>query len=301
MKRIWNVFAVLAIANLLAIGGFVGWLGATDRLSVERLRSLREILKPTVAEQSAQEARLSTEAAAKTKADAEATRRSGTPESSDQRIEDRRQTQDVLDQQLVRMKEEARQIKEQIQAKQADLERQAAALDAARKEFDQRQAEWKQLAQDENFQQAVGVLEAQKPVDAMKVLTAILDGAPLPQTADSSAPQKNKREIVIRYLAAMADRTRARSSPNSSRPTTSWQRTCLKTCGSAAPKPPPRPPQPHENTPNHAGPPRLPGFEPRQQAGTHPPYCAVQGAKAAVARAGKTRLQGAPSGRAQGR
>jgi hypothetical protein len=210
MKKIWNIVAVLAIANLLAIGGFVGWLAATDRLNMDRLRLLRETLKPTVAEQNAMEAKATVEAEVKAKAAAEAARRGGVPESSGQKIEDRRQTQDLLDQQLVRMKEEARQLKEQIQSKQQELDRQSATLEAARREFDQRQAEWKQLSQDEQFQQAVGVLEAQKPADAAKVLTAILDTPPLPQNADNAAPARNKRDIVIRYLAAMADRTRAK-------------------------------------------------------------------------------------------
>lgn len=210
MKRVWNVIAFLAIANLFAIGGFVGWLAATDRLSIDRLRELRETLKVTVTDQKAEEARVTAEASEKAKAEAEAARRTGNPESSGQKIEDRRQTQDLLDQQLVRMREEARQLKEQIQSRRDELDRQSAALDAARKEFDQRQAEWKQLSEDEQFQQAVGVLSAQKPADAMKVLAAILDGPPLAQNAESSSPPRNKREIVIRYLASMADRTRAK-------------------------------------------------------------------------------------------
>ncbi|MFT3686203.1 MAG: hypothetical protein QM783_14985 [Phycisphaerales bacterium] len=120
------------------------------------------------------------------------------------------------------MKEEARQLKEQLQAKQAELDRQTAALDAARREFEQKQAEWKELAQNEQFQQAVGVLEAQKPADAAKLLSAILDGtaAPLDATPVAAAPagapapaqpqSRNKHEIVIRYLAALSDRARAK-------------------------------------------------------------------------------------------
>lgn len=210
MKRVWNVIAVLAIANLLAIGGFVGWLAATDRLNMDRLRELRETLKVTVTEEKAEEARVSAEAAEKAKASAEAARRAGAPESSGQKIEDRRQAQDLLDQQLVRMREEARQLQVLIQSRRDELDRQSAALDAARKDFDQRQAEWKALSEDEQFQQAVGVLEAQKPADAMKILTAILDAPPLPQNADAATPPRNKREIVIRYLASMGDRTRAK-------------------------------------------------------------------------------------------
>jgi hypothetical protein len=214
MKRVWNMIAFLAIVNLLAVGGFVGWLAATDRLSLDRLRTLRETWKVTVAEEKEAEAKVTAESEAAKKAGVEAVRRAGAPESSGQKIEDRRQAQDLLDQQIVRMREEARQLKEQIQSRRDELDKQSAALEAARKDFEQRQAEWKQLAQDEQFQQAVGVLEAQKPSDAMKVLQAILDGGTPPAAAPGADPApsvRNKKDVVIRYLASMADRSRSKN------------------------------------------------------------------------------------------
>ena len=41
MKKVWNIIAFLAVVNLLAVGGFVGWLGATDRLNAEVNRILQ--------------------------------------------------------------------------------------------------------------------------------------------------------------------------------------------------------------------------------------------------------------------
>lgn len=214
MKRAWNVIAFLAIANLVAVGGFLGWLTATDRLSLDRLRSLRESWRMTVAEEKAAEAKAVAEAEASKKAATEAARRSGAPESSGQKIEDRRQAQDVLDAQTTRLKEEARQLREQLAAKQQELDRQTALLDAARKEFEQRQAEWKDMAQNEQFQQAIGVLEAQDPADALKVLMALLDGGPAtpaqPGEAAPPGPARGRKEVVIRYLASMSDRKRAK-------------------------------------------------------------------------------------------
>ena len=34
MKTVWNIIAVLAVANLIAVAGFVGWLRSTDRLNM---------------------------------------------------------------------------------------------------------------------------------------------------------------------------------------------------------------------------------------------------------------------------
>ncbi|MDP1661482.1 MAG: hypothetical protein Q8L55_06160 [Phycisphaerales bacterium] len=210
MKRVWNILAFLAVANLVAVGGFVGWLFATDHLNAERLRAVHEVLKPTITEQAGEEARVSAEAEAKAKEAAIASKREGVPVSSDAKIEGQRQAQDILDQQMTRMREEARQLKELIQTRRDELDRQTAALDAARAEFDNRQAEWKQISQDEQFQQAVGALETQKPADAAKLLSAILAVPPGPQAVDATFQAKKQRDIVIRYLATMSDRARSK-------------------------------------------------------------------------------------------
>jgi len=210
VKKVWNVIAFLAVVNLVAVGGFVGWLGASGRLSAERLRSVRDTLKPTVAEQASEEARVSAERDARAKEAAEAAKRTGAPVASAQKIEEYKQAQDMLDQQLTRMREEARQLQLQIQGKQEELARQTAALEASQAEFDRKQAEWKQLAQDEQFQQAVGALEAQKPAEAAKVLGAILATPPADRGVDVGTHERKQREIVIRYLASMNDRARAK-------------------------------------------------------------------------------------------
>ena len=44
-----KLIKILAIANLLAVVGFVGWLVATDRVNRERLERVREIFHPTIA------------------------------------------------------------------------------------------------------------------------------------------------------------------------------------------------------------------------------------------------------------
>ncbi len=54
MRTIWNVISFLAVVNLLALSLFVGWLGSSDRLSVERLREVREIFEPTRAASAAE-------------------------------------------------------------------------------------------------------------------------------------------------------------------------------------------------------------------------------------------------------
>lgn len=210
MKKLWLIICILAVANILAIGGFIGWLGATDRLSKDRLWKIKELLSPTVAEQKVIDDKAAAEAEDKAKIVADAKRRAGEPESASERIASNRENQEILDQQLARMREEARQLQTLIDQRKADLERQVARFDADREAFRKERAEWEQLAGDEQFQQAIGVLETQKPADAMKVLRSILEAPAGPQAADAAQGRRKQEEIVIRYLANMNDKVRSK-------------------------------------------------------------------------------------------
>ncbi|MEY3022983.1 MAG: hypothetical protein RIS86_2181, partial [Planctomycetota bacterium] len=57
MKTLLRLVLVLAIANLFAFGGFVGWLVGSGRLDAARLERLRAMLAETVAEENARLAR----------------------------------------------------------------------------------------------------------------------------------------------------------------------------------------------------------------------------------------------------
>src|ERR1043165_2032649 len=56
MKFLWNLLAVLAIANVLGLLAFVGWLRSSDRLDRERLHEIRTVLTKTVAQRKAEDA-----------------------------------------------------------------------------------------------------------------------------------------------------------------------------------------------------------------------------------------------------
>ena len=51
MKRIWMIVSTLAIANMLAVIGLLAWLHTSDRLSKDRLQSIRSMLAVTHAQE----------------------------------------------------------------------------------------------------------------------------------------------------------------------------------------------------------------------------------------------------------
>ena len=62
MKALITGLIVIAVANLLAIGGFVGWLVQSDRLDMERVRELRQKVSVTLTQERADKAEQATRA-----------------------------------------------------------------------------------------------------------------------------------------------------------------------------------------------------------------------------------------------
>lgn len=54
MKSLWSVVSFLAVVHLLALLGFLGWMYGSDRLSLERVRTVRELFAMTMAEEKKQ-------------------------------------------------------------------------------------------------------------------------------------------------------------------------------------------------------------------------------------------------------
>lgn len=196
MKTLLTAVIVIAIANLLAGLGFVGWLGATDRLSKDRFNRIREILGDTVTSenQKALSEKAKSEQAIADKAAAE--KAALPPKSAVEAIGDDRVSTEIRQQQFLRLRDELKQLQLQLDRRQADLDLAKRAIDDREKKYQQRLAESGKALASEQFKQALGALEAQEPADARKVLQSIIDSPA-------------GKEQAISYLAAMSSRNRA--------------------------------------------------------------------------------------------
>jgi len=54
MKSLWSVVSFLAVVHLLALLGFLGWMYGSDRLSLERVRTVRELFAMTITDEKIQ-------------------------------------------------------------------------------------------------------------------------------------------------------------------------------------------------------------------------------------------------------
>lgn len=196
MRSVWLIISTLAIANLLGLAGFVGWLHSSDRINTDRLRKIREMLSVTIADEqkALDEAKKKDEEDAKAREAAK--RMEGAPESAAEKIERVKNEDDVRQQTAVRLRREIDDLRRQLLVERQRLEDDRTALEAKQKAFEQSTAEAVKNATDEQFKQALGTLESQKAKDAQQVLKSLLDA-------------KQEAQVVA-YLAAMQERPRGR-------------------------------------------------------------------------------------------
>ncbi len=196
MKSLWIIISTLAVANLLALAVFAGWLYGTDRISRERVEKIRAMLAPTIAA----EARAAAEEKAKAEAAAETARKEekakGPPESSAESVERQRAEDDTREQARIRRERELADLARQLVYDRQVLDEDRAKLAASKKAFGDLRAGIARKAKDEQFQQALSTLESQKPKDAHAVLSVMM--------------QQKQEDEVVAYLTAMDEGKRAK-------------------------------------------------------------------------------------------
>lgn len=192
LRSIWIIVATMAIANMLALIGFAAWLGATDRLSMDRLRQIRDILKQTVAQERAneQEREDAEEAAAVERRSEE--RRGVPPVNVAQRL------RIIAEHEKSRALEEERELS-QVKKLALDLERREAEFEQERQRFNEQKAAWEAmredltaLERDEQFQQAVKLYESVKPAQAKTMMNTLIE--------------RGEMQRVVAYLDRMEQR-----------------------------------------------------------------------------------------------
>lgn len=174
MKTLWNAVCVVAVANLLAVGAFVGWLRMTDRLDADRLRSVRELMAPTIAQtKAAEEEKKKAEEAEKAKAEAEV-KAGKAPLTAAEQLAARIEATELDRQRFERLKREVEDLQRALSSERADLDSRRAKLTSDIKAYNEMLASSAGKVQDAQFKKTLGVLEALKPAEAKAVLVQIL-------------------------------------------------------------------------------------------------------------------------------
>lgn len=214
MRRIWTMLSVVAIANLLGLGAFVIWLVVNDRLGVDRVREIREMLSET---RSAQMARERAEADA---ADAERTTKQsearGVALSSADLVSLRLEGIEVDRERRERLLAEAEALRSTLAGQERVLREQREAFERERDVFEGERARVLATDGDAQFRKAVKVLDGMRASDAAEIIRAILEGGDDPLAGDvgegGAVGAQESRDLgmdrAVSYLNAMQERTR---------------------------------------------------------------------------------------------
>jgi len=196
MKSAWLALSVLAVANVLGLVAFFGWLKATDRLDRSRLEQVRAIFATTVSQEKAQVQQKESQAEAEARAAAERARLSKPGVTAEQELESRFDATEIDRQRRQRIHDEIASLQRILGERMSELERLNAQIADARSEFEALTKRSRAQATDQQFKKTLSVLEG---------LKAPLAKTMLRQTMDASI---DGMEQSIAYLNAMEDETR---------------------------------------------------------------------------------------------
>lgn len=207
MKRAWSIVSILAMANLLAMGCFAGWLGASGRLSRERLETIRRTLSVPVAveREEAEKAAKRASAEASESTDgmtiAAGEESSGLPIPASVLMSLKIEHGEVDRQRVELLRQQVEQLRLTLAREREELDRQARALEAEREAFEAARRRIAETEGSEQFKKTVETLSSMSPKSAKGTLVAMLTDA------DGQASEEGAA-LVTAYLNAMNAMTR---------------------------------------------------------------------------------------------
>lgn len=196
MRTLWNVVSFLAVAHLLALVMFVGWLWQSGRLNRDRLDGVRATFSRTIEQEQADEKAAAEEAARERLAEVEEMKRRhpALPASEQIRLTGMAAEQNVHAER--RMADLRDQLADEIERNRRQLELVNQALETERKRYDQGIDDLEQRKNDAQFLKAVKLLESQPPKIAKERIVELVQSGELDQ--------------AVAYLDAMTPRAAGR-------------------------------------------------------------------------------------------
>lgn len=196
MKTLWTIIALVAVINILAIAGLLGWLKATNRLNQDRVTLVRQTFAKTISAEMQEKAAQAAAAEDQKKKDAEAERMARPPETAADKIEKQRLDEEQRLQLIQRKQQELESLRSSLMTELAKLDAREKKLADDKAAFAAERAKIAETEGAKQFKDALLTLEGQKPKDAKQVLKAMIDG--------------KQKDQAVSYLAKMEDGKRSK-------------------------------------------------------------------------------------------
>lgn len=188
IKKMWNVISALALANLLALIGFSGWLYASDRIDADRLETIRETLSTPAGEQTDDD---KADSAAETEEQAEADGQAS-PVSSAERLATQQNLQAVAQQRVERSRRAVEDLRRTLEKEWRKLDEAIAEFEKRKKAFEEMRKRIEQVEGDEQFKKTLRLYESVPPDEAAAMLRTL--------------HEQGQTDRVVAYLDAMQTR-----------------------------------------------------------------------------------------------
>lgn len=196
IRSLWLLISSIAIANLLAIVMFFLWLGATSRLSPDRIEAVRTMFTESVDQAEERQRRLERDAQAAAEEAAEEAKVGTAPLTAEQRMRIIDEHADLVSHRIRRTQREAEDL---IRA----LDQQFRDLRADRAEFETERNQWlaqreaiRELEGSEQFRKALAIYESLRPEPAANLLQQLIN--------------QDEIDQAVIYLSRMKSRTASR-------------------------------------------------------------------------------------------
>ncbi len=203
MRSIWIIISTLAIANLLALAGFAGWLKATDRLNRDRIERVRTVFASTVEEERAvreEEERLEEENRALME---QGKRDSVPPLTAEQKLAIQSEALEVSELQERRIQRDTANListlvkeRQQLDRERAEFQREVEGFNAMRSRIATEEGS-------EQFQKAVALYQTLKADQAKSMMAALIGQGEIDQVVAylNALPPRNSSKILGAFEA----------------------------------------------------------------------------------------------------
>lgn len=196
MKTIWTVLSVIAVANLMALLAFVGWLGATNRLDAGRVRDVRTMLARTIRDEHAAAEAVKAKEEAERKEAEEKAKAALPPVAASDTLELKLEQSKADQERMEAMKRDVRLLQDTLKRERMQLDEEWKALKKAQADFQLARETVAKTEGNAQFKKTLATYEGLKPDKAKTALQQLID-------------QKQVDQVVA-YLNAMQERTRTK-------------------------------------------------------------------------------------------
>lgn len=208
MKRVWTIISVLAVANLLALGGFIGWLKTSGRLDKDRMVRLRELFGPTIAQEKVQRDEIDAKTAADSKKAVEDAKSMRPPINAADRLELSAQGEEVRRQQLASLEKQVDLLRASLARDAAEVARNRDQLTLDQSAFEAMRKRVLEQEGSAQFKKTLSTLQDLKADQAKKALKEMIAMTPAP--TGSASTIHSGFDLVVSYLNSMDGRSRVK-------------------------------------------------------------------------------------------